>query len=147
MTSRTVSATALAADGKTTLDEGTVTLIDNRIDPTTGTVRLRATFANSNGHMWPGQFVNVRVLVDTLHDALTVPSSAVSQGPHGSFVYVVKQDGTTDMQSVTLGHDTADVSQILTGLKQGDRVVTTGQYRLQPGSHLRILTNTSAQAS
>jgi len=147
MASHTVAATALADDGKTTLDEGTVTLIDNRIDPTTGTVRLRATFANSNGHMWPGQFVNVRILVDTLHDALSVPSSAVSQGPHGSFVYIVKQDGTADMQPVTVGHDTADMTQIVDGLQQGDQVVTTGQYRLQSGSHLRILTKNPAQAS
>ena len=147
MSSHSVAATAIAADGKTTLDAGTVTLIDNRIDPTTGTVRLRATFENHNGRMWPGQFVNVRVLVDTLHDALTVPSSAVSQGPHGSFVYVIKPDSTADMRSVTTGHDTSNVTQITAGLKQGERVVTTGQYRLQTGSHVRILANDTTRAS
>lgn len=138
MAARTVSAAAIASDGKTTLDEGTITLIDNRIDPTTGTVRLRATFANDNGRLWPGQFVNVRVLLDTLHGALTVPSSAVSQGPHGSFVYVIKPDGTADMRSVTTGHDTSGVMQIAAGLKRGEQVVTAGQYRLQPGSHVRV---------
>lgn len=147
MTAHTVAATAIAADGKTTLDQGTVTLIDNRIDPSTGTVRLRATFDNRNGRMWPGQFVNVRVLVDTLHEALTVPSSAVSQGPHGSFVYVIKPDGTADMRSVTIGHEASNVTQITAGLKQGEQVVTSGQYRLQTGAHLRILANSSTQTS
>jgi multidrug efflux system membrane fusion protein len=147
MATHTVPANAIAADGKTPLNEGTVTLIDNRIDPTTGTVRLRATFANHDGRMWPGQFVNVRVLMDTLHDALTVPSSAVSQGPQGSFVYLIKPDGTADMRSVTLGHDTSDVTQIAAGLKQGDQVVTSGQSRLQTGARVRILTNSSTQAS
>jgi membrane fusion protein, multidrug efflux system len=146
MTAHTVTATAIAADGKTTLDEGTVTLIDNRIDPSTGTVRLRATFDNRHGRMWPGQFVNVRVLVDTLRGALTVPSTAVSQGPHGSFVYVIQPDGTADMRSVTIGHETANVTQITAGLKPGEQVVTTGQYRLQTGAHVRILANNATQA-
>lgn len=146
MAAHSVSATAIAADGKTTLDEGTVTLIDNRIDPATGTVRLRATFDNRNGRMWPGQFVNVRALVNTLHDALTVPSTAVSQGPHGSFVYVINPDSTADMRSVTTGHETADVTQITAGLKPGDQVVTSGQYRLQTGAHLRILTIDATRA-
>lgn len=147
MGAHSVTATAIAADGKTTLDAGTVTLIDNRIDPTTGTVRLRATFENRAGRMWPGQFVNVRVLVETMHGALTVPSSAVSQGPRGSFVYVVEPDGTAQMRSVTTGHDTSDMTQITAGLKQGERVVTSGQYRLQTGAHVRILANTPTQAS
>jgi len=147
MAAHPVPATAIAADGTTVLDQGTVTLIDNRIDPATGTVRLRATFDNRNGRMWPGQFVNVRVLVDPRHDALPVPSTAVSQGPHGSFVYVVKADGTADMRTVTLGHDTANMTQVLAGLKQGEQVVTAGQSRLQNGAHLRILKKTPAQAS
>jgi membrane fusion protein, multidrug efflux system len=147
MAARSVPATAIASDGKTTLDEGTVTLIDNRIDPTTGTVRLRATFANSNGRMWPGQFVNVHVLVDTLHDALTVPSGAVSQGPHGAFVYVVKSDGTAQMRSVTVGHETTSATQITTGLNSGEQVVTAGQYRLQTGSPVRILASNATKAS
>lgn len=140
MASHPVAATAIATDGKTTLDEGTVTLIDNRIDPATGTVRLRATFENHNGRMWPGQFVNVRVRVDTLHDALAVPSTAISQGPNGSFVYVIKPDSTAEMRAVTVGHDSPDLTQVTAGLKPGDQVVTSGQYRLQTGSHVRILT-------
>jgi multidrug efflux system membrane fusion protein len=147
LAARSVPATAIASDGKTTLDEGTVTLIDNRIDPTTGTVRLRATFANSNGRMWPGQFVNVHVLVDTLHDALIVPSGAVSQGPHGAFVYVVKSDGTAQMRSVTVGHETTSATQITTGLNSGEQVVTAGQYRLQTGSPVRILASNATKAS
>jgi multidrug efflux system membrane fusion protein len=147
MSSHSVAATALAADGKTTLDAGTVTLIDNRIDPTTGTVRLRATFDNRDGRMWPGQFVNVRVLVDTLPGALTVPASAVSQGPHGAFVYAIQADGTADMRSVTTGHATSDITQITAGLKQGERVVTSGQYRLQTGAHIRILANNPTRAT
>lgn len=142
-----VPATALASDGKTHLDEGTVNLIDNRIDPTTGTVRLRATFANQDGRMWPGQFVNVRVLIDTLHNALTVPTDAVSQGPNGSFVYVVEPDNTTEMRVVEVGRNSRDVTQIVTGLKPGEHVVTQGQYRLKPGARVQILANNPSRAA
>ena len=76
-----LQATALADDGKTQLDRGTVSLVDNRVDPATGTVRLKAIFPNANLQLWPGQFVNVRVVTQVLHNVLTTPSSAISQGP------------------------------------------------------------------
>jgi multidrug efflux system membrane fusion protein len=134
-----LEATALADDGKTQLDRGTVSLIDNRVDPATGTVRLKAIFPNASLRLWPGQFVNVRVLTRVLHSVLTTPSTAISQGPNGPFTYVVQRDGTVDLRPVTVARDTGAVAQVTAGLNEGDTVVTGGQYRLTPGAHARVL--------
>jgi multidrug efflux system membrane fusion protein len=134
-----LEAIASADDGKTQLDRGTVTLIDNRIDPATGTVRLKAIFPNEGQRLWPGQFVNIRVTTQVLHDVLTTPSSAISQGPKGAFAYVVAPDGTVDLRAVTVERDIGGVAQISAGLHEGERVVTNGQYRLQPGDHARVI--------
>lgn len=134
-----LDAVALADDDKTQLDHGTVSLIDNRIDPATGTVRLKALFPNASQHLWPGQFVNIRVVTKVLHQVLTTPSSAISQGPKGAFAYVIARDGTVDLRPVTVERESGGVAQISAGLKEGDRVVTNGQYRLQPGDHTRVL--------
>ena len=85
---------ALGADGKTPLDSGKVLVIDNQVDQTTGTVKLKAEFPNANLQLWPGQFVNVRVLIDTLRQVVVVPTAAIQRGPNGTFVYVVKDDST-----------------------------------------------------
>jgi membrane fusion protein, multidrug efflux system len=135
-----VTAIALSSEGQE-LDRGTLTLIDNKIDPATDTVRLKAIFANEQQRLWPGQFVNVRILMQTLHNVLTVPSDAVSQGPTGSFTYLLKSDGTVDMRSITVSRDVGGVAQIAAGLNDGDRVVTNGQYRLQPGARVRVDTS------
>src|SRR3984893_13914214 len=100
---------ALSRDGKTELDRGTLRLIDNQIDQTTGTIRLKATFPNPHNALWPGQFVNVRLLLQTEHNVLTVPSAAIERGPNGLFAYVVKPDSTADMRTVTVGHDAGAV--------------------------------------
>jgi multidrug efflux system membrane fusion protein len=126
-------------DGKTQLDRGTVGLIDNRVDPATGTVRLKAIFPNESQRLWPGQFVNLRVVTRVLHKVLTTPSSAISQGPKGAFAYVIARDGTVDLRPVTVEREIGGVAQIGAGLHEGDRVVTSGQYRLQPGDHARVL--------
>ena len=86
-----------------------------------------------------GQFVNIRVVTQVLHDVLTTPSSAISQGPKGAFAYVVTGDGTVDLRPVTVEREIGGVAQISNGLQEGDRVVTQGQYRLQPGDHARVL--------
>ena len=134
-----LEATASTDDGRMQIDRGTVTLIDNRIDPATGTVRLKAIFPNEDQRLWPGQFVNIRVVTQVLHNVLTTPSSAISQGPKGAFAYVVTGDGTVDLRPVTVEREIGGVAQISNGLQEGDRVVTQGQYRLQPGDHARVL--------
>ena len=126
-------------DSKTQLDRGTVGLIDNRVDPATGTVRLKAIFPNVSQRLWPGQFVDIRVVTQVVHNVLTTPSSAISQGPKGAFAYVVARDGTVDLRPVTVVREIGGVAQIAAGLHAGDRVVTNGQYRLQPGDHARVL--------
>jgi multidrug efflux system membrane fusion protein len=132
-----VTVAALSRDGQTELDRGTLALIDNEIDQTTGTARLKATFPNAHNKLWPGEFVNARVLVQTDHGALTIPSTAVQRGPGGTFAYVVKSDSTVEARSVITGGDVGALTVVQSGLAPGERVVTSNQYRLQPGAHVR----------
>jgi multidrug efflux system membrane fusion protein len=138
--------TALSRDDHTQLDSGTLALVDNQIDTTTGTVRLKATFPNARNALWPGQFVNVRILLQQRHDAVTVPSVAVQRGPDGMFAYVVKTDSTVDARPIETGGDSDGMTVITGGIQAGDRVVTTNQYRLQPGASVRVVAPTPAAA-
>ena len=131
-----LTVTAMSRDGKTVLDRGVVGLVDNLIDQTTGTIRLKATFPNKENKLWPGEFVNARVLTQTRHDVLTIPSAAVQHGPKGVFAYVVKADSTLEARPLELGEEGGDVTVVEKGLQQGERVTTSNQYRLLPG--LRI---------
>jgi len=135
----TVSVTALSRDDKTQLDTGTLTLIDNQIDPSTATMRLKATFPNLKNTLWPGQFVNLRVLVQQQQDVLTLPSAAVQHGPDGLFAYVIKPDSTVEMRPLKTGDDSEGVVVVLEGVAAGERVVVSNQYRLQPGARVRLL--------
>ena len=119
------------------LAEGTLALVDNQIDQTTGTLRLKATFPNENNALWPGQFVNIKLLLRTLQGAVTVPSEAVQRGPDGMYVYAIKPDMTVAMQPVNVLQMADGTSVIEKGLAAGTRIVVAGQYRLQPGSHVR----------
>jgi len=132
-----VKVTTLSRDGKTELDQGTLTLIDNEIDQSTGTARLKATFANTRNTLWPGQYVNARVLVRTERNALTLPTSAVQLGPNGPFTYVIKNDSTVEVRPLTLGDESGGMTVIKSGIALNERVVTSNQYRLQPGVHVR----------
>jgi multidrug efflux system membrane fusion protein len=132
-----VQVTTLSRDGNTVLDEGSLTLIDNQIDQTTGTARLKATFSNARNTLWPGQYVNARVLVRTERNALTVPSSAVQLGPNGPFTYVVKSDSTVEVRPLDLGAESGGLTVIKKGIALNERVVTSNQYRLQAGVHVR----------
>jgi membrane fusion protein, multidrug efflux system len=134
-----VAVTALSRDDHTELDSGTLTLVDNEIDPTTGTVRLKATFPNARNSLWPGQFVNVRVLLQSRHDAVTLPSAAVEHGPDGLFTYVVKADSTVEVRPIKTAEESGGVTVVSDGLQSGERVVTSNQYRLQPGAKVRSL--------
>ncbi len=131
-----VQVTALSRDGKSALDTGSLALIDNQIDATTGTMRLKATFPNVHNTLWPGQFVNTRVLVQHQRNALTVPNAAIQHGPNGPFTYVIKADSTVEARALTLGAQAGDLTVVSTGLAPGEQVVTSNQYRLQPGAHV-----------
>ena len=132
-----VQVTTLSRDGNTVLDQGLLTLIDNEIDQPTGTARLKATFNNAHNTLWPGQYVNARVLVRVAHDALTLPTAAVQLGPNGPFTYVVKPDSTVEVRLLKIGDESGGMTVVNTGLALNERVVTSNQYRLQPGAHVR----------
>lgn len=142
-----VTVTALARDDTTELDRGDVLLIDNQIDQGAGTMRLKATFANAKNTLWPGQFVNMRLLLKTQQNVLTIPSAAVNRGPTGFYAYVVKPDSTVDMRGIKVGQDVNDITVVEEGLAPGERVVTGGQYRLQPGAHVAVTPPKSATAA
>ena len=129
---------AYAADDRAKLAEGRLLTIDNAIDQATGTIRLKAEFANADDRLWPGQFVNARLLADTLRGAVAVPSIAVQHGPAGLFVYVVKPDSTVAMQTVELRQDDGTTAVIASGLDEGAQVVTSGQSRLQAGARVTV---------
>jgi multidrug efflux system membrane fusion protein len=132
-----VSATALSRDDREELDQGTVALIDNEIDQTTGTIRVKATLPNKQRRLWPGEFVNVRVQTQLQRQVLTIPPSAVERGPDGLFAYLVQPDSTIAVAQLTTGAQTGDMVVVEKGLQAGDRVVTSNHYRLQPGSRIR----------
>jgi multidrug efflux system membrane fusion protein len=136
MTAGAVPVTTLSRDGGKVLDSGTVSLIDNEIDQTTGTARLKATFSNEHNTLWPGQYVNARVLVRTEHQALTLPTTAVQLGPNGPFTYVVKSDSTVEVRPLKIGDESGGMTIIKSGVDAGEQVVTSNQYRLQAGVHI-----------
>jgi multidrug efflux system membrane fusion protein len=131
-----LTVTAMSRDGKTVLDRGVVGLVDNLIDQTTGTIRLKATFPNKENTLWPGEFVNARVLARTRRGVLTIPSAAVQHGPKGVFAYVVKADSTLEARPLEIAEEADNITVVEKGLREGERVTTSNQYRLQPG--LRI---------
>ena len=131
-------------DGKQ-LDRGTLNLIDNQIVQTTGTIRLRAKFPNMQHLLWPGQLVNARLLLDTRHNGLTVPASVVQQGPQGAYAYVIKPDKTVEIRPIKVAQISDGQALIDSGLAANERVVVDGQYKLQPGVLVTILTGKAAE--
>jgi membrane fusion protein, multidrug efflux system len=125
---------ALEQDAKTQIAEGTLTLIDNTVDPSTGTIRLKASFPNEESRLWPGQFVNVRIQTGVLKDATTVPATAVLQGQEGPYAYVVKPDNKVEPRQLKTTYSTEQIYVVTDGLKPGEIVVTGGQYRLTSGT-------------
>jgi membrane fusion protein, multidrug efflux system len=128
------------AEGRTDhqqLGEGALSLVDNQIDQGTGTIRLKATFPNEDHALWPGQFINIRLLLRTLQQVVTVPSTAIQRGPSGMYVYVIKPDSTVAMQPVGVGQMNDGTSVVESGLQPGDKIVVRGQYRLQPGTRVQ----------
>lgn len=120
------------------LASGTLLTLDNRIDPTSGTVKLKAIFPNRNNELFPNQFVNARLLVDVLRDAITVPSAAIQNGPKGPFVYLVRPDRTVELRPVARGESERGTTVVTRGLAPGDEVVVEGGERLREGSRVAV---------
>lgn len=144
MTRGPVKVLAYSQDEKTKLDEGTLLLIDNQINQTTGTIRLRATFPNSARLLWPGELVNVRLLLRTEPEGLTVPAGTVQQGPKGSYVYVVQPDQSVQVRPVQIAQISEGQALVASGLKANETVVVDGQYKLEPGSRVKELHGNAA---
>jgi multidrug efflux system membrane fusion protein len=123
---------------RTKLASGTLLALDNQVDVTTGTVKLKAIFPNEDNMLFPNQFVNARLRVDTLDGAVIAPSAAVQRGPEGMFAYVVKPDSTVELRKIEIGPVEGDSTAIVRGLTTGDTVVTDGVDKLQPGSKVAI---------
>jgi multidrug efflux system membrane fusion protein len=120
------------------LDQGELGAVDNQIDEATGTIKLKALFQNQQFDLWPGQFVNVRLLVDTRRQGLTLPSNAVNQGPNGDFVYVIRPNLTAEVRAVKVGNGEGGLILIEKGVAAGENVVIDGQYLLKSNAHIRI---------
>lgn len=133
-----VPVVALSRDGKQQFDAGTLLLIDNEIDQTTGTIRLKATMPNDAGLLWPGQFVNARLLVETQPQAVTIPAAAVQSGPEGALAFVVKPDTTMEVRKLKVGETSGGWTVVESGIAEGETVVTSGHYRLQPGTRVEV---------
>jgi multidrug efflux system membrane fusion protein len=131
-----VSVFADDQDGGRVLGEGTLGLIDNQIDQTTSSMKLKASFDNRSEALWPGEFVSVRLLSETRKNALAIPSAAVQRGPQGLFAWVVREDNTVEARPIDIDVLQTDVAIIKGGMADGDRVVVDGQYRLQEGAHV-----------
>lgn len=142
MSKAQVDVTVLSRDGKQVLDEGQLQLVDNLIDQSTATVKLKATLPNKKGLLWPGQFVNVKLKLNTLPQVVTVPAQAVQRGPKGAFAFVVKADGTVEMRPLQVGEISEGTAVIENGIAEGEQVVTEGHSRLRPGA--RVETRTAA---
>ncbi len=134
-------------DFKHKLATGTLLTTDNQIDQSTGTIKLKASFPNQDSSLFPNQFVNAKLLVNTIHDAIMIPAAGLQRSQQGSFVYVVKPDQTVEMRSVTVAATQGDVIAIGKGLAAGDLVVTDGVDKLQQGSHVNVQTAAIPPAS
>jgi membrane fusion protein, multidrug efflux system len=136
---------AYSQDDTIKLDEGKLTLVDNEILQTTGTIRLKAQFPNLAHRLWPGELINVWLLLDTRHDGLTVPASAVQQGQQGAFTYVIGADNTVQVRPVKVAQVSRGQALIDAGVAANEQVVVDGQYKLQAGSHVVVLHGKAAQ--
>jgi multidrug efflux system membrane fusion protein len=129
---------AMDRDDDRQLAEGTIAVLDNQIAQTTGTMRLKGTFPNKDGTLWPGEFLNIRLLARTAPNVVTVPPGALQRGPDGYYAYVVKPDSTVETRPLKVGQVSDGVAIVDGGMTAGDKVVTAGQYRLQPGARVEV---------
>jgi len=130
---------AYAENGITPLGRGQVQTVNNVVDQTTGTIKLKASFANEQEKLWPGDFVDCRVIIDNKKDGLTVPTASVRQGPKGDYVWVIKADNTADLQPVRVRQSLGGTSLIEGRVQEGENVVLDGYQRLQVGSRVDMI--------
>ena len=138
---------AVSRDNTNLLASGALAVIDNLIDTTTGTIKLKANFANDNLQLWPGQFVNTRLLLSTRSNGVVIPASVVQRGPEGPFAFVINGDQSVTMRPLKVAQIESGRALIDEGLKPGERVVVDGQYKLQPGSHVKPAEPTSGNGA
>ena len=139
-----LSAEATESDSRQVLDRGTLQVVNNQVDQTTGTVQLKAEFPNADLQLWPGQFVNVRLLIDTLRQVVVVPTAAVQRGPNGAFVYLLQPDSTVSVRPVGVTQQDEAHAVIANGLQAKDRVVTSGFAQLADGRKVTVSGATGA---
>jgi multidrug efflux system membrane fusion protein len=135
---RALKVEAMETDSQNVLDTGQLEVIDNQVDQTTGTIRLKADFPNKDLQLWPGQFVNVRMLLNTLEQVVVIPTSAVQRGPEGTFVYVVGADNKASVRPIAVGQQDEKLAVISKGVAPTDMVVTTGFARLKDGAAVTV---------
>lgn len=138
MAQRQLPVEVFGSDNKTVIERGVLQVVDNQVDQATGTIRLKAEFANKDLQLWPGQFLNVRLLVDTLKQVVVVPTAAVQRGPNGLFVYVARDDNTAALRTVTISQQDETQTVITSGVQAGERVVTTSFNQLSDGRQITI---------
>jgi multidrug efflux system membrane fusion protein len=129
---------AFAASDEKQIAEGVLDLVDNTVDQTTGTVKLKAEFPNKDKALWPGQFVNAHLVLKLVHDGITVPTVAIQTGPSGPYAYVVKSDSTVERRTVTVVQTDNNTTLVGSGLQAGERVVTAGQFKLDQGAKVQV---------
>jgi multidrug efflux system membrane fusion protein len=144
MAGGTLQVDAFGPDNKTVIESGALKVVDNQVDPSTGTIKLKAEFPNKEFQLWPGAFVNVRLLINTLKQVVVAPTAAVQRGPSGTFVYVVGQDSKVAVRQVTVAQQDELQAVVSKGLNADERVVTTGFARLTAGSQVTV---TNAEAA
>jgi multidrug efflux system membrane fusion protein len=138
---------AFDSGGRTRLASGRLVAVDNLIDPTTGTLKMKAEFDNKDGALFPNQFVNARLRVDTLKDAIVVPTSSIQRGAPGTYVYVVKDDSTVTVRAVKLGPADGETTSIADGLAVGERVVSDGADKLREGARVQLIDRSAQPAA
>jgi len=129
---------AVGSDNRTPLGEGKLVVVDNQLDTTTATIRLKATFPNQDLKLWPGQFVNTRLLLKVNKDAVIVPASVIQRGQDGPYAFVIKEDSTVQIRPVKVTQIEDGEALIESGLQAGEKVVVDGQYKLQAGSKVKM---------
>src|SRR5262249_13095560 len=130
---------AYSSDGRKLLGEGQLKLIDNQVDPASGTIRMKASFENADNALWPGLSLTTRLLVTTLRDVVVVPDRAVQRGPNGLYAYVVTPDGRAELRPLKVDRVADGNALVAHGLAAGDPIVVSGHYRLQPNARVQVL--------
>ena len=142
-----VEVIAFDQDNRQALATGTLLLVDNTIDQATATIRLKAMFPNEDDKLWPGEFVNARVLLETRSNAVVVPSAAIQRGPEGLFVWTVTADSRAEPRAIESGPATGNLIIVTSGLNGGERIVVDGHYRLQRNAPVTLSSPASPQAA